>query len=414
MGFFVNALPLRLRVDPDAQLPRAAARTCAPRSSRRSASRTCRSSTWCACSTSARDESRFPIYQAFFSYQDARQRPPRWGNLAHQNVPVFQPSAAQDVALWFLDDADGLVGGLNYNTDILDAGDRRAAARRATSRSSRRIVRRPATRRCATCSRCPPTSARSSRAGTTTGAPLRRRRRASAALLAPSSASTAIAIAVRQRRRRADATPSSAAQAARIAAALRGARRRPRRRRRRCTSSARPTMLAALLGVLARRRDLPAARSRTSRASACASCSTDSGAQPRARRRRRRRTVGARRRRARPDRCERSADRGAGRRRARRADDAAYLIYTSGSTGQPKGVRVPHRAVVELPRRDARAPGPRRRRPAGRGDHAVVRHRGARAAAAAGRRRRVVLASRDEATDGHALRALLERRTAPR
>ena len=32
-------------------------------------------------------ESRYPIYQAFFSYQDARQRPPRWGNLAHNNLP---------------------------------------------------------------------------------------------------------------------------------------------------------------------------------------------------------------------------------------------------------------------------------------------------------------------------------------
>ncbi|MEP7311016.1 MAG: amino acid adenylation domain-containing protein [Pseudomonadota bacterium] len=68
-----------------------------------------------------RDQSRFPLYQAFFSYQDARQRPSDWGDLRHENLPLFQPAAAQDVALWFLDGADGLVGGLNFNTDILDA-----------------------------------------------------------------------------------------------------------------------------------------------------------------------------------------------------------------------------------------------------------------------------------------------------
>jgi len=38
-------------------------------------------------------------------------------------------------------------------------------------------------------------------------------------------------------------------------------------------------------------------------------------------------------------------------------EDAAYLIYTSGSTGQPKGVAVPHRAVVNFLTSMANTPG---------------------------------------------------------
>ncbi|HEY9095342.1 MAG TPA: amino acid adenylation domain-containing protein, partial [Hydrogenophaga sp.] len=40
-----------------------------------------------------------------------------------------------------------------------------------------------------------------------------------------------------------------------------------------------------------------------------------------------------------------------------RPEDPAYLIYTSGSTGQPKGVAVPHRAVVNFLSSMAQAPG---------------------------------------------------------
>jgi amino acid adenylation domain-containing protein len=39
------------------------------------------------------------------------------------------------------------------------------------------------------------------------------------------------------------------------------------------------------------------------------------------------------------------------------AENLAYVIYTSGSTGQPKGVQLPHRAVVNLLSSMARMPG---------------------------------------------------------
>jgi amino acid adenylation domain-containing protein len=119
MGFFVNALPLRLRIDPDVTFLELLRRVRADIVEAFGAQDVPFEHLVRALDTK-RDESRFPIYQAFFSYQDARQRPPRWGNLEHHNLPVFQPSAAQDVALWFLDGVDGVVGGLNYNTDIIE------------------------------------------------------------------------------------------------------------------------------------------------------------------------------------------------------------------------------------------------------------------------------------------------------
>ena len=89
-------------------------------------------------------------------------------------------------------------------------------------------------------------------------------------------------------------------------------------------------------------------------------------------------------------------------------DDPAYVIYTSGSTGTPKGVTVPHRAVVNFLTSMAREPG--------LAAHDVVvavttlsfdiavlelllpLTVGA----------TVVMASRNDVMDGHALRSLLE------
>ena len=118
MGFFVNALPLRLRVDPD-QTFTSLLQGVRDEVVDAFGSQDVPFEHLVRVLDKRRDASRFPIYQAFFSYQDARQRPSRWGALAHQNLPVFQPAAAQDLALWFLEGSDGLVGGLNFNTDIL-------------------------------------------------------------------------------------------------------------------------------------------------------------------------------------------------------------------------------------------------------------------------------------------------------
>ena len=92
-----------------------------------------------------------------------------------------------------------------------------------------------------------------------------------------------------------------------------------------------------------------------------------------------------------------------------RTEDPAYIIYTSGSTGKPKGVVVPHRAVVNFLGSMARTPGL-----AAEDvlvavatlsfDMSVLELQLPLTLGAT-----VVIASRDEAMDGHALKALLER-----
>ncbi|MEZ4270064.1 MAG: condensation domain-containing protein [Myxococcota bacterium] len=68
-----------------------------------------------------RDLSRTPIYQSFFSFQDARNRGNRYGDLRAEQVHVLSPSAATDLSLWVMHTHNGLVGGLNYSTDLFDA-----------------------------------------------------------------------------------------------------------------------------------------------------------------------------------------------------------------------------------------------------------------------------------------------------
>ncbi|MGN6704749.1 MAG: amino acid adenylation domain-containing protein [Rhodanobacter sp.] len=120
MGFFVNALPLRVPLDDGASFGQALqvvrevvldAFACADVPFEQLV----------LDLDLRRDDSRPPLSQAMFSFQDVRLRPGRWGELEHRNIPVFQHGAADDVGLWFIEHAQGLSGGLTYNTDIFDA-----------------------------------------------------------------------------------------------------------------------------------------------------------------------------------------------------------------------------------------------------------------------------------------------------
>lgn len=59
-----------------------------------------------------------PLYQALFSFQDARQRPTRWGRLEHSVIPLFQKGATEDLGLWFVETPGGMHGGITYNTAL--------------------------------------------------------------------------------------------------------------------------------------------------------------------------------------------------------------------------------------------------------------------------------------------------------
>ncbi len=66
-----------------------------------------------------RDAGAGVLYQTLFSFQDARQRVTDWGGLQHEQILLFQRGATEDLGLWFLENANGMVGGVTYNVDIL-------------------------------------------------------------------------------------------------------------------------------------------------------------------------------------------------------------------------------------------------------------------------------------------------------
>ena len=118
MGFFVNMLPMRLRltaampfVEVVAAVRRAVVEAFAyPDVPFENLVRELKL---------PRDTSRSPLYQAVFSFQDVRARKTQWGPLRHEHLLLFQNGISSDLGLWFLEHEKGLSGALAFNTDIL-------------------------------------------------------------------------------------------------------------------------------------------------------------------------------------------------------------------------------------------------------------------------------------------------------
>ncbi|MEO0815055.1 MAG: condensation domain-containing protein, partial [Myxococcota bacterium] len=65
-----------------------------------------------------RDASRPPLYQAFFSFQDGRERPTEFAGLSTSRVPLGYPTENHDVSMWMVQREDATSGALNYNADV--------------------------------------------------------------------------------------------------------------------------------------------------------------------------------------------------------------------------------------------------------------------------------------------------------
>jgi amino acid adenylation domain-containing protein len=70
------------------------------------------------------------LYQAMFSYQDARARETRWGNLEHDRIQLLHRGASEDLNLWMVETPAGVEAGLQYNADLFLPGTAEALCRR--------------------------------------------------------------------------------------------------------------------------------------------------------------------------------------------------------------------------------------------------------------------------------------------
>ena len=120
MGFFNNLLPLQLQPDPDqtfAEFVRAVKREFLELSTFQDIPF---ERLVAEPEVKARSQ-QSGLYQALFSFQDARDRSRNWGVIKQSSILIFQKGATEDLGLWLMEVPNGLEGGITYNADIYTA-----------------------------------------------------------------------------------------------------------------------------------------------------------------------------------------------------------------------------------------------------------------------------------------------------
>jgi amino acid adenylation domain-containing protein len=119
LGFFVNALPLRTRVDPGERFGALLDRVRAT-SVEAFEHQDMPFELLVERLAVPRDPSRTPIYSAFFTFQDVRNRQARVGDLTYEQIHVHAPASPADLSLWVKQGDARLVGGLDFATDLFE------------------------------------------------------------------------------------------------------------------------------------------------------------------------------------------------------------------------------------------------------------------------------------------------------
>ena len=117
MGFFNNMLPIRLPLEPAStclQWIASVHRIVAAGYANQDAPFELLAAEFDA----SRNGAPATLYQAMFSYQDARARQTRWGNLDHDRIQLLHRGASEDLNLWMVETPAGIEAGLQYNADL--------------------------------------------------------------------------------------------------------------------------------------------------------------------------------------------------------------------------------------------------------------------------------------------------------